>query len=493
MTDVYKFDHAAQYPKGTNKIYSYFCARKASDEYGSETVFFGLQYYLKKYLSQPITREHVEEFKLVASSILGEGAIDYTRFYALADLGYIPIEIKSVAEGEVVGVQNALFTLTNTHPEFYWLVNYIETLLLKVWYPMTVATISHSYRRLCSDYATKTCDNADHLPFQIHDFGYRAVSSEESAGIGGAAHLLNFMGTDTTAGVSFLRLHYAGEYPIGLSVPASEHSVMCAHSPDGNDYKAIMNMLTQYPKGIVSIVSDTFDFWRAVEWFCITPPNVDYSIHQAVKEREGKVVIRPDSGDPEKIFLGYPEAATEMERDGLIETLWKHFGGTTNAKGYKVLNPKIGAIYGDAIYFERAKRILEGLAQKGFASSNVVFGIGGILLQCCTRDTFGCSLKATSAEVDGVPRTIQKTPKTDASKNSHKGLLKLNRVVKQGGLSIVQRDFFDLRDGEVVSKYITEQDVSLESENTGYLRTVYKDGKLTREFTLEELRKKLMV
>jgi len=478
MTDVYKFDHAAQYPKGTNKIYSYFCARKASEEYGSETVFFGLQYYLKKYLSKPVTKENVDEFKDVCDSILGPGAVDYNRFYALAELGYLPLKIKAVREGEIVGIKNALFTLTNTHPDFYWLVNYIETLLLKVWYPMTVATISHSYRKLCSDYADRTCDDKTQLPFQIHDFGYRAVSSEESAGLGGAAHLLNFMGTDTTAGITFLRDYYSGQYPIGLSVPASEHSVMCAHSPDSHDYLAIENMLKQYPKGIVSIVSDTFDLWRAVDWYC-------NELKDDILAREGKVVIRPDSGDPEKIFLGNPEAGNEMERDGLIETLWKHFGGTTNAKGFKVLDQRIGAIYGDAIYFARARRIFAGLAEKGFASSNVVFGIGGILLQCCTRDTYGCSLKATYAEVEGVPRAIMKAPKTDAAKNSHKGPLRLNMSYT------MDPD----KDGAIPGSvdYITQQEQTWGQESTGFLQTVYEDGKLIEDITLEELRKKLMV
>jgi nicotinamide phosphoribosyltransferase len=472
LTDVYKYDHAAQYPLGTNKIYSYFCARKASEEYGNETVFFGLQYYLKEYL-KPITKENVDEFKETVDSILGAGNVNFDRFYALAELGYLPIEIKAVREGEIVGVQNALFTITNTHPDYFWLVNYIETLLLKVWYPMTVATISHNYRKLCSEYADKTCNSTDHLPFQIHDFGYRAVSSEESAGIGGAAHLLNFMGTDTTAGVSFLRTFYNGQYPIGLSVPASEHSVMCAHSPDNNDFLAIRNMLETYPKGIVSIVSDTYDLWRAVGWFC-------EELQDEVLARDGKVVIRPDSGDPEKIFLGDPEAPIGPVRDGLIESLWNAYGGDTNAKGFKVLNPKIGTIYGDAIYFARAKRIFEGLQKKGFASSNVVFGIGGILLQGCTRDTFGVSLKATYCEVNGVPRAIMKAPKTDSSKNSHKGLLQLERRCYGGVPERVE--------------YTTWQEQTWEEEADGHLKTVYKDGMIYGwEVTLEELRKKLMV
>lgn len=451
-TDVYKFDHAAQYPKGTNKVYSYMNPRKASDTYGKSVVFFGLQYYIQKYLTKGITKADVDEFKEISSSILGPDAIDYTRYYKLAELGYLPIEIKAVAEGEIVGVQNALFTITNTLPEYYWLVNFIETLLLKVWYPTTVATISYQYKQLCKEYSNVTCDTDGHLPFQIHDFGYRAVSSDESGHIGGAAHLLNFYGTDTTGGVKMLKEYYKGQYPIGLSVPASEHSVMCAHSPDNDDLVALTNMLDVYPTGIVSIVSDTYDINRAVGYFC-------NELKERILERDGKVVVRPDSGDPEKII---PE---------IISKLWDAFGGTTNSKGYKVLNPKVGVIYGDAIYYERAERIFETLKNMGFASSNVVFGIGGILLQSCTRDTFGFSLKATYCEVDGVPREIMKDPITDHSKKSHKGLLCVTK--------------------EMNAYKTLDQMTQFEETHTGYLETVFKDGKLIKEFTLAELRAKL--
>jgi nicotinamide phosphoribosyltransferase len=453
-TDVYKFDHAAQYPKGTTKIYSYFCARKPDAEYGNETLFFGLQYYLEKYLSKPVTLEDVEEFKEISSSILGPSAIDYERYYQLAELGYLPIEIKAVEEGELVPVRNALFTITNTHPEYFWLVNFIETLLLKVWYPTTVATISHAYKQLCRAYALQTCDNEGHLPFQIHDFGFRAVSSDESGHIGGSAHLLNFLGSDTTGGVKMLRDYYSGTYPIALSVPASEHSVMCAWSPDNDDRAAIRNMLAQYPTGIVSIVSDTYNIWNAVDYFC-------NEMKPTVLARDGKVVVRPDSGDPETLI---PE---------IIERLWSAYSGTYNSKGYKVLNDKIGVIYGDAIYFERARRIFETLKKNGFASSNVVFGIGGILLQCATRDTFGFSLKATYCEVDGESRAIMKQPIGDTVKKSHKGLLKLAK--------------------SPMGTYHTIENVDATAEGEGYLTTVYKDGKVTKKITLDQLRNKQIV
>ncbi len=460
-TDVYKFDHAAQYPTGTNKIYSYMCARKASEEYGDKTLFFGLQYYIKKYLQHPVTKEHVDEFKEVSSSILGPDAIDYTRYYALAELGYLPIEIKAVEEGEIVPVQNALFTIQNTHPDYFWLVNFIETLLLKVWYPTTVATVSYTYKQLCKEYGEKTCDNLGHLPFQIHDFGYRAVSSDESGNIGGASHLLNFFGTDTTGGVVMLKNYYQGTYPIGLSVPASEHSVMCAWSPNNCDKDAIRNMLNQYPSGIVSIVSDTYNIWDAVNFYCT-------DLKEQILGRQGKVVVRPDSGDPEILV---PE---------IVQRLWDAFGGTVNEKGFKVLHPSVGVIYGDAIYFERAKRIFDTLVEKGFATSNVVFGIGGILLQCCTRDTFGFSLKATYCEVDGVGRDIMKDPITDHKKKSHKGLLALH---KAGEVTFVSREYAD--------EYVTVQECSKEDEQKGLLTPVYKDGKLLKEITLQQLREKL--
>jgi nicotinamide phosphoribosyltransferase len=468
-TDVYKFSHCDQYPQGTNKVYSYLCSRGTRLEGVDKTVAFGFGYYLDKYLKCP-TETEVHEFIYYAEKILGPNAVSNEhreRLYNLAKLGYLPIEIKAVPEGSVVPVKNVLMTITNTLPGYFWLVNYIETLLLKVWHPITVATNSLRFKKLFDRYAEETCEDNSHTVFQMHDFGYRGVSSEESAEIGGAAHLTSFLGTDTTAGVVMLDKYYGEENAIyGMSVPASEHSVMCSWDTENDDYKAIGNMLDQYPTGIVSIVSDTYDLWNAIENY------FGGAFKDKVLSRDGKTVIRPDSGDPVKILCGDPDAPINTpEGLGVIRLLDYHFGSTLNSKGYKVLNPKVGCIYGDAIFYERAEEILSNLEQMGYASSNIVFGSGGLLLQQWSRDTFKMAIKATYCEVGGNPRDIMKDPVTDRGKRSHKGLLRLDKV-----------------DGV----YTTTDNCTKEQESGGYLRTVYKDGEIISPQSISEIRERII-
>lgn len=468
QTDVYKFNHAEQYPPGINKVYSYLEARGTRHPGMDYTVFFGLQYYLKKFLENPITHEDVEEFGEVTRGILGENAPDLSRFYALADLGYLPIEIKAIPEGTIVPIKNALLTMTNTHPDFAWLVNYLETLLMKIWSPITVASNSLRFRRLFENFARQTCDNTGHVAYQMHDFGYRGVSSEESAGLAGGAHLLSFMGTDTTAGVVMLRDYYEGDINhIGHSVAASEHSVMCAWSDENDDREAIKNMLERYPSGIVSIVSDSYDLWRTI---------TDYyggEFKDTIMARQGKTVVRPDSGDPVKIICGDPSGETEEERLGVIRLLDNYFGSTANSRGYRELDPHIGVIYGDAIFYERAEEILGRLAAMGYASNNIVFGSGGLLLNGWSRDTLGMAIKATYCEVDGESRPIEKAPKTDTGKKSRRGLIKLEREVSAHG---------------PVWKTLDNQ----ENEDGGELVTVFKDGEIFGSPTLDEIRARVV-
>ena len=421
QTDVYKFSHKDQYPPTLNRVYSYLESRGTREAGLDFTVFFGLQYYLQKYLTCP-THADVDEFLEVAEGILGTGTVDLKQMRELVDLGYLPIHIRAVPEGTVVTpLSNALLTITNTHPGFGWLVNYLETLLMKLWSPITVASNSLRFRRLFEKYASDTCDNVSHVPFQMHDFGYRGCSSEESAAIAGAAHLTSFMGTDTTAAVKLLKDYYLGEHgQIGLSVPASEHSVMCSWSKENDDFPAIENMLRTYPTGIVSIVSDTYNLWDSIE------RGFAGEFRSLVEQRNGKVVIRPDSGDPLKILCGDVEA-TGPAATGVIRLLDQHFGSTVNAKGYRVLNPKVGTIYGDASFYSRADEILATLQRMGYASSNVVFGSGGLLLNNWSRDTLKMAIKASYCEIGGVPRDIEKRPITDVEKKSKKGRLRLNR------------------------------------------------------------------
>jgi len=468
QTDVYKFGHKDQYPPGTNKVYSYLESRGSREDGLDYTVFFGLQYYLKKYLSQPVTVEDVYEYADVAGSILGKDNINIRQFRDLAELGYIPLRIKAVPEGTVCPLKNALMTITNTHPDFAWLVNYVETLLMKLWLPITVASNSYRFRRMFNGFADRTVGNRDHVPFQMHDFGYRGCGSEESAAIAGAAHLLSFLGTDTTAAVTFLRDYYSAaqcKRPTGLSVPASEHSVMCAWNDQNEDVQAIGNMLNVYPEGIVSIVSDSYNLWKTItRYYC-------GQFKAQILARNGKVVVRPDSGDPPLIICGDPAGSNEEERFGVLRLLERGFGSTTNDKGFRELDPHIGCIYGDAIFYDRAQQILSKMAGMGFASNQIVFGSGGLLLNNWSRDTLKMAIKATYCEVNGEPRPIEKDPVTDHGKRSKKGLLHLQKFNTDIGVT-----------------YRTLDECDWLGEAGGELETVFENGDLCKEYTLDDVR-----
>lgn len=463
QTDVYKMGHMEQYAPGCNKVYSYLTAR--SDKTFNETVFFGLQYYLKRYLSAPVTPEMGEEFLTYRKLILGSNSPEIeAKIRALCVLGYLPVEIKAVEEGTIMPVQNVLMTITNTHPDFYWVVGFVESLLLKLWYTITVATCSNQYRKIVNNFFTETDEEAlDPLKdFQVHDFGYRGDSSEEGAAISGVAHLLSFLGSDNVpalpCAVEFYNADINGA-PVLLSVPASEHSVMCSFGRE-DEIGAFKHMLELYPAGIVSIVSDTFDVYKVLTDFAET-------LKEEILKRDGKVVFRPDSGNPEYIICGNPDAAPGTnEWKGAIRLLDEKFGSSVNTKGYKVLNPKVGLIYGDGMYTERYIRTLNRLKEMGYAASNLVIGVGGILRNH-SRDTLGFAIKATYVEVNGEPREIEKDPVTDHKKKSLKGLLCL---VKEN------------------NKYKTLDQCTAAQEADSLLQTVYKDGKLIKETSLEEIR-----
>lgn len=464
MTDVYKLGHMRFYPEGTTKIYSYLCARsKKKSEYA---VFFGLQYYLKEYLSKPITQADAAEFLEYHSMILGPAPQETVdKINALATLGYLPIEIKAVAEGTVIDNQNVLATVTNTHPDFAWVVGFFESLLLKVWNTTTVATLSHKFKKLVVERAAKTSDSEFLVPFLVHDFGYRGVSSEETASLSGAAHLVNFCGTDTVPAVKMLKEVYSGEGLIGASVPASEHSIMCAYGYE-NELGAFNAMMDKNPTGIVSIVSDTYNFWNVMTEFTS-------KLKDKILTRDGKVVFRPDSGDPKLILCGDPTApAGSPESKGAILLLAEQFGTTTNSKGYKELNPKVGLIYGDGMYYDRYVDILNTMEAMGFASTNLVIGVGGLLLQQHNRDDLGFAFKATFAIVNGQERILFKDPITDSGKRSHKGLMMLEKV------------------GD---KYVTRDQVTEDEEARGELETVFINGKILVETDLTTIRDRAKV
>lgn len=462
MVDAYKFGgHLEQYPKGTNKLYSYLVAR--SDKKIPYTVFVGLQVILKSKLLKPVTHSDVDEALLYRKRVLGGTSPTIEKAWrALADLGYLPIEIKAVPEGTVMPVKNVLMTVTNTHPEFYWLPNMMESMLLKIWNTITVASYSKKLHNLTSKFVKETSDSEFLLPFLVHDFGYRGVSSEESAALSGMAHLVNFWGTDTIPAVKLIYDYYTPttDTPVGLSVPASEHSVMSSFGKD-NELDAFKNMLSLYKTGIVSIVSDTYNLWNVLT-------NFASQLKEEIVSRDGKVVFRPDSGNPELIICGNPEAPVGTpEFKGAVRLLDEMFGSTVNSKGFKELNPKVGLIYGDGMYYERFERVLNKLKEMGYASTNLVIGVGGLLLQQHNRDDQGFAFKATYCEINGVPREIVKDPITDHGKKSHKGLMMLT---EKNGV------------------YMTHDQVTPEQEKEGLLQTVFKDGKLIKEYSIEQVR-----
>ena len=477
LIDFYKADHRRQYPDGTELVYSNLTPRNSRVEGANEVIFFGLQYFVREYLirqwndgffNQP-KADVLARYQRRMDTSLGPGAIDVAHIGALHDLGYLPLEIKAVPEGTAVPLKVAMLTMVNTHPDFFWLTNYLETLISCVlWKPCTSATTARTYRRVFDQYADETVGNRAFVSWQGHDFSMRGMSGVEDAVMSAAGHLLSFTGTDSVPAIDFLETYYGADADtelIGGSVPATEHSVMCMGLKDSEiaTFKRLIS--TVYPAGVVSIVSDTWDFWRVITEFL---PQLKADI----LARDGKVVIRPDSGDPVKIICGDPDAEPGSPAfRGAVECLWETFGGTTTAQGYKLLDSHIGLIYGDSITTERQGKILAQLKQKGFASFNVVLGIGSFTYEYVTRDTFGFAVKATYGQVNGEGRDIFKDPKTDnGMKKSAKGLL---RVERENG------------------RLVMYDQQTWEQEKTGLLQPVFRDGQLIRTQTLADIRAQL--
>ncbi|MEM6517201.1 MAG: nicotinate phosphoribosyltransferase [Bacteroidota bacterium] len=473
-TDGYKVDHRRQYPEDTTLVYSNWTPRKSRISDIDEVVFFGLQYFIKKYIVEDFQTNFfsqqkeivVESYKRRINNYLGDNKVGIKHIEALHDLGYIPMIIKALPEGVSVPIRVPMFTMYNTKSEFFWLTNYFETLLsTTIWMPCTSATIAKKYREILDEYAEETSSIKEFVDWQGHDFSMRGMAGLEAALLSATGHLLSFTGTDTIPAIDFLEKYYNANSDkefIGGSVAATEHSVMCMGTNSG-EQETFKRLITEvYPNGIVSIVSDTWDLWKVLTEYL---PN----LKKEVMSREGKVVIRPDSGDPVDIICGNPDGSSEIERKGVIELLWDTFGGITNEKGYKELDSHIGAIYGDSITLERATQICERLKQKGFASTNIVLGIGSFTYQYNTRDTFGFAMKATYGEVNGKGREIYKDPITDdGTKKSAKGLIKIEKINGQ---------------------YHLIDQISWEDEKDGELREVFRDGKIVKEYSLKEIRK----
>lgn len=531
--DSYKLDHASQYPDGTTLVYSNLTARSvnhfnAPAGFDSKVVFFGLQGFIKEFLIEDWNEgffkrpkaEVVAEYKRRCDNFLGPDAVSPDRMAALHDLGYLPLIIKALPEGSRVNIKVPVLTVYNTHPEFFWLTNYIETVLsAELWKQITVATITYEYRRILNKYVELTGSDAGFADWQIHDFSMRGMSGFHDAAKCGPAHLLSSYGTDTLPAIDYLEQYYGADVTKELvagSVPATEHSVMCMGGMGDDELATFRRLITKtYPQGIVSIVSDTWDFWKVITEYSATLKD-EILARKENALGQAKVVFRPDSGDPVKIITGlkvkeidnlYREAddAWDIEDDfdavkyegkyyefvghnmnsivlkeevpeyvvkGAVECLWDIFGGDMTDKGYKTLNQRVGLIYGDSITLQRCEEILKRLMDKGFSAGNIVFGVGSYTYQYITRDTLGMAMKATFGIVNGERREIFKDPATgDGVKKSAKGLL---RVEKEGGTNGSNFVLYDQQDDE--------------GEAGGALEEVFINGYLVRQHTLAEIR-----
>lgn len=517
LTDGYKLDHRRQYPNGTEYVYSNWTPR--SNSYFRKAVdgcvVFGIQYFIKKFLIEYFNEKFfkldeddaVKTFKRRVDTFLGDNGVGSEHIRELHKLGYLPIRIKALPEGSICPIRVPMLTVVNTLPQFFWLTNFLETIMsCELWLPMTSATTARLYRKELERHAAKTGFPKDvRLGFLCHDFSMRGMAGLEASITSGLGHLTSFFGSETIPAIGAAEEYYkmdAEEELIAATVPASEHSVMCAGSKDG-EYETFKRFITElYPQGFVSIVSDTWDLWQVVTDFLPRLKN-------EILARNGRVVIRPDSGDPVNIICGvdeesivsvngkeynipnihqdaqyseeiqkaihdHPEAykrfeISDIEKKGVYELLWDVFGGTVNEKGYKVLDPHIGCLYGDSITLERQSEIYQRLEDKGFAATNLVLGIGSYTYQYKTRDSLGFAMKATWCQINGEPREIFKSPKTDSGmKKSLKGLIRVD--VDENGT------------------YVATDCVSKEQERGGCLETIFEDGKLLKEYSLTEIR-----
>jgi nicotinamide phosphoribosyltransferase len=450
-TDSYKLTHYNQYPEGTKGVYSYLEARHGA-EY-PYTVFFGLQSILKQIARSPITSHDIAWASAISEAHFGsDDLFNLAGWQHILNKhnGRLPLRIKAVPEGTVVPNGNVLMTVENTDPECYWLTNALESLLLHVWYPTTVATRSYAIKEDLRERLQKSADTLDALPFMLHDFGYRGATTTEAAAIGGAAHLVNFMGTDTLPAMQLLLDDYKADLgSLAFSVPATEHSVMTAQGKAG-ERAVVKQLLDKYPSGILSCVADSYNIYRFVEELC--------TVHKdRIMARDGKFVVRPDSctaADPT------PESLVVT----LVSRLWASFGGTFNSKGFAVLDPHVGMIWGDGIEHDGILRIADALIAAGFSVENIVFGMGGGLLQKLNRDTQRFAFKCSAQKRLGHWLDVQKKP-LDATKTSKKGRLMLGRDYL-GNLATVPEGTWDIDE----------------------LQLVFYNGELLNETTLDQVR-----
>ena len=514
LLDSYKSSHRKQYSPNTEVVYSTWTPRKSRESDINKVVVFGIQAFIQDYLvelfNQTFFYRKKEDVIPVIKEIMQNytGDSDTSHWEALHDLGYLPLEIRALPEGTLCPIRVPMATIENTKPEFYWLTNFIETIFsTEVWKPMTSATIALQYRKILDSYAEKTCDSNDHVDYQGHDFSLRGMAGIDAGLSSGAGHLVSFKGSDTIPAVFWIEKYYQTKNingSVATSIPATEHSVAetniieleeqfkNSEDPRLEAEKAYLGRLLNdvYPSGFFSYVSDTYNLWDVCTK--VLPSHKD-----KIMSRDGRVVVRPDSGDPVDILCGYntktffddykgidkpvrlrDESDTPYYNEinkGVIELLWETFGGTVNSKGYKVLDSHIGCLYGDAITLERAQEICERLEKKGFASSNVVLGIGSYTYNMNTRDTFGFALKTTYGVVNGKELLLYKDPITDdGTKKSQKG-----RVI------VLRDENGDLTYIDNLYKSEWEKRVNNGEDE---LRTVFKDGKVMNTQSFDMVR-----
>jgi nicotinamide phosphoribosyltransferase len=449
LIDGYKLDHRRQYPEGTEYVYSNWTPRESRVANQDKVIFLGLQYFLQKYLEEDIHKYFFErrkdrilsEYKTFMDNYLGPNNVGVEHIAELWELGYIPLVFKALPEGTAVPLRVPMLTVENTHPDFFWLVNYFETLMSScLWMPSTSATAAWRMRKTLDSYAMFTDSPPEFVDWQGHDFSMRGMAGPEAAMLSGLGHLAFFSGTDTIPAIELIDNYYPSwadnvclePYAIGGSVPATEHSVMCAGGKE-SELETFSRLLDLYPSGIVSVVSDTWDLWHVLT--SILP-----ALKDKIVSRDGKIVIRPDSGDPADIVCGDPKAVPGSPAyKGVIQLLDEVFGHTSTTTGHKLVNSHVGCIYGDSITHDRAHEILWRLDRKGYASANMVFGVGSYTYQYVTRDTYGFAMKATWAQINGEAVDMFKQPATDSGmKNSAKGRLAVLRD-ERGELTLVNQ------------------------------------------------------
>lgn len=460
LTDSYKTSHWKQYPKGTTKVYSYLESRGGKFD---NTMFYGLQYFIKQYLSgQVVTEEKIQKAKKFWDAHLGPDHFNEAGWRHILDNhnGHLPVRIKAVPEGMVVKTGNVLVTVENTDPQVPWLTNFLESILLQVWYPITVGTLSREVKKNLIDYLKKTTsynheEISGAVAFMLHDFGFRGVSSVESAGLGGSSHIINFMGTDTVAAILFAQEFYNTENPLAFSIPASEHSTITSWG-EPFEVKAMENMLDSYPTGIVACVSDSFDIIRACRDYWGT------ALRDKILSRDGRLVIRPDSGDPVQTLKQ------------IFHILWDKFGGTTNDKGFKVLDPHVRVIQGDGVNFESISEICEMMIEEGFSIENIAFGMGGALLQKVDRDTQKFAFKCSSITIEGEEVEVRKNPIEINEKGERVQSFKKS---KAGRLKLVDGQTIEHSHDEVGDELVE----------------VLLNGKVMKEWTFEEVRERAQI